>query len=276
MDDVAHRAGSSAKQDAGNLIQVIRSNAERVNSASRERSGFVAELIERSRKVGDEIVELREQSKGAQDNLHVTANAAEKIITEVQSIIDQMDETMQGIASLDGKINAFEASFLEVQSFSKTIVDVADRTNILSINAMIEAARAGEHGRGFQVVANEVRELAGATGESAELISSRLNSLLEDTVQMSNDCAALHELAVRGTQASKSNLTGMRKVHENVVVSAKKASFANEASADHIRAFAGMLDGMEQLREDTEAAIDGSARNIRLTSQLNECVDQLS
>ncbi len=266
---------SPENQDARELILTIRSNAERVNNASRERSEFVSELIERSRRVGGEISELREQSRGAQDNLRVTANAADKIINEVQSIVELMDQTMQGIAQLDEQIGAFEARFLEVQSVSKTIIDVADRTNILSINAMIEAARAGEHGRGFQVVANEVRELAGATGDSAEIISSRLSSLLQDAAQMSQGCASLRKLTVSGTETGKSNLDALRQVHENVLVSARDADVAGEVSGDHIEKFAGLIDGMERLRDDTKAAIDGSANNIGLTVKLEKCIDHL-
>ncbi len=262
----------SGGRDALELLRTIRSNAERVNTASRERSEFVSELIERSRRVGGEIGELREQSRGAQDNLRVTADAAEKIIAEVQSIAELMDQTMQGIAYLDEQIGAFEARFLEVQSVSETIIDVADRTNVLSINAMIEAARAGEHGRGFQVVANEVRELAGATGDSAEIISSRLSSLLQDTGKMSQDCAALRDLAESGAQSGKSNLNALRRVHENVLVSAKHADVAGEVSGDHIESFASLLDGMERLRDDTEAAIEGSSQNIGLTSELEKLI----
>ncbi|HPJ38886.1 MAG TPA: methyl-accepting chemotaxis protein, partial [Spirochaetota bacterium] len=54
------------------------------------------------------------------------------------------------------------------------IVDIADRINMLSLNASIEAARAGEHGRGFAVVANEIGKLASQTGESVKEIENVL------------------------------------------------------------------------------------------------------
>jgi methyl-accepting chemotaxis protein len=64
-----------------------------------------------------------------------------------------------------------------VASITGAIQDVSDRTNILAINASIEAARAGSVGKGFRIIANEVRTLAGQTGDFAKQIESRIGEL---------------------------------------------------------------------------------------------------
>src|SRR5690606_23784840 len=73
----------------------------------------------------------------------------------------------------------------EIGEITRTVTQVADQTNLLALNAAIEAAKAGDHGRGFTVVAEEVRALAGVSeknavnvGREAELIQREINQIV--------------------------------------------------------------------------------------------------
>lgn len=269
---MSHDFQIGADDDAARLVEMVKANADRVNKASRERSNFIAELIDRSRVIENDIAALSEQSESAQNDLRTTADAAQQIISEVESIVELMDKAVSGIASLDERISEFENSFREVRDISKTIKDVAEQTNILSLNAMIEAAHAGEEGHGFKVVANEVRELASVTGQSAQNISESINRLFSDAGEMSKDCAALRDLSGQSAERGKANLSGLRTIHEDVLHSASDAQSANKTSAEQISQFASLLMSMEDLQRDTESAIEGSAQNIDLATRLEACI----
>ena len=91
------------------------------------------------------------------------------------------DKTMEAIARIGKQVNATNESANKISEAIEIITNIAEETNLLSLNASIEAARAGEQGRGFAVVANQIQKLAEQSNESAQIIAEIIKELLQDS-----------------------------------------------------------------------------------------------
>lgn len=163
-----------------------------------------ADLLEQTMAAFSKIVNAdRESSVNSHDNL---ANANEK----EKEILGTIQEIGRGLES----VNLLKEQTGRIEEIVSLIGDIADQTDLLSLNAAIEAARAGEFGKGFSVVALEVRKLADRSSRAASEITE-LIQLMVDSVKMVGKSTANASTTMISIQKGVSRLTaGIGKVVE--------------------------------------------------------------
>ncbi len=133
--------------------------------------------------IGNMIEETNKQVYGLDD---ATAKMKESHKTAVQilkELGETNDRTKESIEQIAEQTKTTNESAGKIREATAIISNIADETNLLSLNASIEAARAGEAGRGFAVVASQIQQLADQSSDSAKQIEQIVDELIKDSDQ---------------------------------------------------------------------------------------------
>lgn len=149
----------------------------------------IAVIADNATRLATVVAETSDAGEKAINNIESTMNQAEDGRKNMNSVTASMSKMQEDMVKLEQSISNVGKAAVKINEITITIRDIAEETNLLSLNASIEAARAGEVGRGFAVVATQIKKLAETSADAANEISDLINSvneLIEETVEQSN------------------------------------------------------------------------------------------
>jgi methyl-accepting chemotaxis protein len=183
LAESADGASAATQEIAQGLYQVAR-GASVQSARTEEAAGSMKELDIAVSQIAAEATQLA----SSVDELHRAAEEVESTSRQAWELAGRGGQTLEQVLSrmahMRETAHASAASMTELSGFSErigafveVIEEIADQVNLLALNAAIEAARAGEHGRGFTVVAEEVRKLAGRSQEASQDIRALVGNV---------------------------------------------------------------------------------------------------
>ncbi|MCQ2987597.1 methyl-accepting chemotaxis protein TlpB [Helicobacter pylori] len=225
------RISTSNKTSMDKLVQI----AQETQKSMKDSSTTLNSVKNKATDIAGMMNISIEQSQGLRKRLIETQGLVKESKDAIGDLFSQITESAHTEEELSSKVEQLSRNADDVKSILDIINDIADQTNLLALNAAIEAARAGEHGRGFAVVADEVRNLAGRTQKSLAEINSTIMVIVQEINDVSSQMNLNSQKMERLSDMSKSVQETYEKMSSNLssVVSDSNQSMDDYAKSGH-------------------------------------------
>jgi hypothetical protein len=257
-------AAASISSSAAEMLAVssqVAAGAAQTAASTNETTATVEEVNQTAQLAHEKAIQVAEDAQIVADSSELGRVKTEEGISGVERMQAQMDVVAETINRLSDQTQA-------VGEIIATVNDLAEQSNLLSVNASIEAAKAGDQGKGFTVVAQEVKNLA----EQSKQAVSQVRTILSEIQKASS-------LAVQAAEQSREAIEAVRqqsvqsggRIHLLSGIANSMAQSAAQISASSQQ----QLAGMEQISQAMESINLASNQSVSGTRQVEQEIRQM-
>ena len=260
MLEGASTLASSISQITATVSQMATSSTE-TSSSIAEITATVEEVrqtVQVSSQKANQVVEVAKKASNVSD---YGKRATDDTIQGIKRIKDEMEYIADSIVKLSEQTQS-------IGDIINAVNDLADQSNLLSVNASIEAAKAGEHGKGFAVVAQEVKSLA----EQSKNATNDVTTILSD-IQKATSAAVM--ATERGGKTVEDGVTLSAQAGESIGILSQNVTESSQSALQIASSTQEQLVGMDQLAEAMENIKLASTQNADGAKQLEDSVRNL-
>ncbi|MFP4225547.1 MAG: methyl-accepting chemotaxis protein [Desulfobacterales bacterium] len=259
--------GQSSRHLLSSISQISTTASQLASSAS-ETSSSISEVtttVEEVSQTSQLATEKAEYVSKSAENTARISLAGKQATENTTAGINRIKEEMNYIAESTVKLSEQTKSIEEIIN---TVTDIADQSNILSVNASIEAAKAGEQGKGFAVVAQEVKTLADQSKEA----TSQVRTILGD-IQKATSAAVM--ATERGTKSVEEAIELAEQAGNAIDRLERQVNESSDAAAQITASNQQQRSGIDQLSQAMESINDATQQNLDGVKQLEDAIKGL-
>ena len=273
--EASNHVHDSASETATTMQQLDSAVGEIADGASSQ-AGDTQLATEKVVNMGDMV----EQTANQVDDLMKYATRMQQSgqgATEALEQLEQVnDQAMQYIHVIAEQTDTTNASASKIHEAASMITEIAEETNLLSLNASIEAARAGEQGRGFAVVAAQIQKLAEQSNESAKEISEIIRVLMEDSQKAVSIMDDVKEIFKKQSEHVDNTKQAFDEIQKNVEQSIAGMSAIDEKTKQLDREKSGVIDIVQNLSAIAQENAASTEETSASVTEVKAISDQLS
>ena len=269
-----------ASADVSDLTDNSSNSLNQINTAMGELSTTAMTMADNVQNISEQMVRLGDDINNVVENIE-TLTASSKSMNEsneastksMSSVMSSSTKSVEAIETISQQILSTNDAIGEINKAIELILNIANQTNLLSLNASIEAARAGESGKGFAVVAESIKQLSDQSTQGAQEIRSIANDLIEKSaksVELTKEVKDLIEEEqkdINVTQSSLEVLTGEIKNSVKEIESIKNNAFEMESLKNKVSNNVQELGAISQ---------ENAASNEEVTASINTVVSDVT
>ena len=249
------------------------------NQTSRE---SLSQCLISLEEVTSAIGKLSESSYAILENTEKTYSQTSEVYKQALELNSELDVLSNKVAENAKMVLFITSEYNEIEDMLLGIRDIADQTNLLSLNASIEAARAGENGRGFAVVANEVKKLSQQSRTMSDNISSKMVELKKLNKDLLQNSTESNTASMRTKESLSVVLENTSKTKENIVNIKEEVSevsaISEQIAASSEELLSAVTETVTQLEENqisTQTAVDMTKEEVQTMEEISSQLVEL-
>ena len=203
----------------------------------------------------NEISENLAMTVGFSNEINDNANQTDDQIYHSVQAMNKSSESMTKTVKL---MENLSIQSKEISSILSIIGEIAQQTNLLSLNATVEAARAGRHGKGFAVVAGEVKELAARTAKATQEIEGMLSSFQQSVNQIIKGVGVNADLTATLDEMLGSSTTNVAGIIQSIQKISKMIEQTSDATRQQADAYENIDDSMGSINQAFYEILDST------------------